>query len=90
MFMQSAVRFDVQVGEDRIVQLPREVLPGRVEIIVLVPTPPSNVQSSSIASLVGMLRPAGGVPGDAEVAQILDEARTERAAPCSRSTPSSR
>lgn len=68
--MQSAVRFDVQVGEDRIVRLPREVPPGRVEIIVLVPGSPSRTQTAGIASLVGMLQPAGGVPSDDDSAVI--------------------
>lgn len=77
--MQSAVRFDVQVGEDRIVRLPREVPPGRVEIIVLVSASPSRTKTAGIASLVGMLQPAGDVPSDDEIARILDEARTERA-----------
>ena len=75
--MQSAVRFEVQVGDDRVVRLPGEVPTGRAEIIVLIPAPPP-VARRGVAQLVGLLRTERPAPDDDEVRRILDEARTER------------
>jgi hypothetical protein len=75
--MQSAVRFEVEVGDDRMVHLPGEVPTGRAEIIVLVPAAPSAPRLG-VARLVGLLR-TERPPSDDEVQRILDDARTERA-----------
>lgn len=77
--MQHAVRFNVEVGEDRIVRLPGEVPPGRAEIIVLVSAPQPQRTAPGLAPLVGILRTEDAAPTDDEVKRILDDARTERA-----------
>jgi len=74
--MQSAVRFEVEVGDDRMVHLPGEVPTGRAEIIVLVPAAPP-APHRGVAHLVGLLR-TERPPSDDEVQRILDDARTER------------
>jgi hypothetical protein len=75
--MQSAVRFEVEVGDDRVVHLPGEVPTGRAEIIVLIPAPPLT-RCLGVAQLVGLLRTDRTPPDDSEVRRILDEARAER------------
>ena len=76
--MQSAVRFNAEVGEDRIVQLPAEVPPGRAEIIVLMSAPARSPSTAGLAPLIGLLRTAQAPPSDVEVQAMLDEARTAR------------
>lgn len=76
--MQSAVRFEVEVGDDRVVHLPHEVPTGRAEIIVLVPAAAPPPRGGNITHLVGLLR-TPNAPSDEEVQRILDEAKSERA-----------
>lgn len=75
--MQNAVRFDVEVGADRVVRLPREVPLGRAEIIVLVPTS-RPLTPSNLAALVGLLRAEHPAPNDDEIREIIEDARLER------------
>jgi len=75
--MQNAVRFEVEVGDDRVVHLPGEVPTGRAEIIVLLPPTPPAARPRGVAHLVGLLR-VEKTPDDDDVRHILDDARTER------------
>jgi hypothetical protein len=61
--MQSAVRFEVEVGDDRVVRLPGEVPTGRAEIIVLIPS--AAPRAAGVARIVGLLRTDRPAPDDA-------------------------
>lgn len=76
--MQNAMRFEVEVGPDRVVRLPNEVPTGHAEIIVLLPVSPSPTGPRGVAGLQGLLRTEHPPPDDDEVRRILDDARWER------------
>ncbi|MFO0605754.1 MAG: hypothetical protein U0324_21405 [Polyangiales bacterium] len=61
--MQSAVRFEVEVGDDRVVRLPGEVPTGRAEIIVLIPSAAPRA-AAGVARIVGLLRTDRPAPDD--------------------------